>query len=185
MQLRCNDERSPTFLVHGDSAVEDVRKFVTPFAVAIAIQPLLFAAYLIAEALLSPFVLSLKDFVGPFTLAPYVLVVAGLHALVAAPLVFVANRFGALGKWSLPAIGALVGAVPTALLGRPSDVVGGLSTGGNWHGSYRTLMESGVTTLDGRLLYFENVAMSAMFGLVGGIAFWFAWQRAKRKRAAE
>jgi hypothetical protein len=94
------------------------------------------------------------------------LVVAWLWtAILGVPVYLLLRRIAALNLLTSVLAGALIAAVPTAVLRLDSP-------GGSWIAGGKILVQQGKYTAGGYALVAQSVAIMAMLGLISGILFW-------------
>jgi len=114
------------------------------------------------------------------TVAPIVLMYAGLHAIaLGLPIAVLLHRLRRIHWWTGLLGGFLCGALPTALWSWPLRFPELQGNSSQWDGERIVeTMVDGVPTTYGWLVYIQEFSFYGAFGAVGGLAFWLVWSRA-------
>jgi hypothetical protein len=151
---------------------------MVPIAVAaifaIAVQPLVYLAWLVTISLVSSGSVEAHEFGN---MAFWVSMVATPFVVVIGiPLFLTLRRFNRVTVGHMAATGFLTAALPLALLNWPGFFGAGYSSGGSWNGHYVEFIRNGTATSYGWIQYIAVVVEFGLQGLVGAIVFLFVWR---------
>jgi hypothetical protein len=142
---------------------------------AILVQPLFALAWSFLPAVLHGEAVRSSDLLS---MVGWVTLVAAFAVLIlGVPAFLVLLRVRAFSIRWVGVLGSTLGALPVALLGWPTGGDSGSSASVSWHGRLVPTMVDGVTTLEGWLMHLEGVLLFGTHGLLGALAFGWAWRK--------
>lgn len=141
---------------------------------AVAVQPLLFAAYTLPGIIAS----SQAIYGIGFVLLSVVVVAAAAVLILGIPTFMMLRKYQRDSWFSLSLAGFVLGALPVSFSWpRGYD---GYSAGKNWHGTYVKTYIDGMPTKYAWFSYGENVMLFGLHGLVGALVFYAVWRKLER-----
>ena len=159
--------------------MKKIAALVLAIFAATSVQPVVFALRFLPQAIIA------GDTEAVFRIglesAPYILIVSALViVVVGVPTFLVLRRFGRDTPGRVAASGAVLAALPMALLVWPrydSDPGASFSSGGNWYGRYVDFVVDNKPTVYAWLAYAENIVFLGLHGLVAALVFRWVWHR--------
>ena len=152
-----------------------MKALLLPALAAVAVQLPLFALLSLPPLLLGGGITG-GDLV--FYVAAVLLVATSTVLLVGLPVFALMRRFGHVSMRSLVLAGLVIGALPVLLLGWPlHGLYGGYSASGDWFGHAVDFYKNGAPTFYAWLDYVLNMIRLGIHGMLGAVAFHWAWRR--------